>query len=124
MINTAPFASSKKPDEPVASRDRTSTAKVLTTRAVGATFLVLSVLALTGSVMVLIFASPVVVLFSPILVPVGIVLFLAASGLIFSGGCGVAGITALSWLYRYASDYLAAKRRAQAYGASFAQIGL
>ena len=122
--NTMPFASSQKPNEPLASRDQTSTAKVLTTGAVGATFLVLSGLTLTGTVMVLIFTSPVVVLFSPILVPVGIVLFLAACGFVFSGGCAVAAVTALSWLFRYASDHLAAKRRAHAYGGSFVQIGL
>ncbi|KAK9983073.1 hypothetical protein SO802_032598 [Lithocarpus litseifolius] len=34
-------------------------------------------------------------------VPAGIVIFLVATGFIFSGGCGVAAITALSWLYSY-----------------------
>ncbi|PRQ27581.1 putative oleosin [Rosa chinensis] len=125
MINIRPFASSQKPNESVASRDRTSTAKVLTTGAIGATFLVLAGLTLTGTVMTLILASPVIVLFSPVLVPAGIVLFLAASGLDFSGGCGMVAIMALSWLIKYASDYLAAKKRADAYGGSnFMQIGL
>ena len=75
--------------------------KFLTAVTIGATLLFLSGLTLTGTVIALITATPVLVLFSPILVPAGIVIFLAATGFIFSGGCGVAAITALSWLYNY-----------------------
>ncbi|KAH1067431.1 hypothetical protein J1N35_032418 [Gossypium stocksii] len=46
-------------------------------------------------------ATPVMVLFSPVLVPSAIVIFLVITGFLFSGGCGVAAITALSWIYNY-----------------------
>lgn len=49
----------------------------------------------------MILATPLLVLFCPILVPAGIVLFLVAAGLVVSGGCGVVAMTALSWIYNY-----------------------
>ncbi|XWS26371.1 hypothetical protein CRYUN_Cryun26dG0026700 [Craigia yunnanensis] len=76
-------------------------AKFLTATTLGATLLFLSGLTLTGTVIALIMATPLMVLFSPILVPAGIVIFLVITGLLFSGGCGVAAITALSWIYNY-----------------------
>lgn len=75
--------------------------KFLTAATIGATLLFLSGLTLTGTVIALILATPVLVLFSPILVPAAIAVFLAAVGFLFSGGCGVAAITALSWIYGY-----------------------
>ncbi|KAK3213034.1 hypothetical protein Dsin_017740 [Dipteronia sinensis] len=77
------------------------TVKFLTATTIGATLLFLSALTLTGTVLALILATPVLVLFSPILVPAGIVLFLVFAGFCFSGGCGVAAITSLSWIYSY-----------------------
>ncbi|MBA0568271.1 hypothetical protein Golob_005775 [Gossypium lobatum] len=41
------------------------------------------------------------VIFSPVLVPAGITIFLVTTGFLFSGGCGVAALTALSWIYNY-----------------------
>ncbi|XP_022752211.1 oleosin 1-like [Durio zibethinus] len=76
-------------------------AKFLTATTLGATLLFLSGLTMTGRVIALIMATPLMVLFSPILVPTGIVIFLVITGLLFSGGCGVAAITALSWIYYY-----------------------
>ena len=76
-------------------------ARFLTATTLGATLLFLSGLTLTGTVIALIMATPLMVLFSPILVPAGIVIFLVITGLLFSGGCGVAAITALSWIYNY-----------------------
>merc|ERR1712096_144224 len=52
----------------------------LTAVTIGATLLFLSGLTLTGTVIALITATPVLVLFSPILVPAGIVIFLVATG--------------------------------------------
>ncbi|XP_057976473.1 oleosin G-like isoform X2 [Malania oleifera] len=78
------------------------TVKFLTATTIGATLLLLSGLTLTGTVMTLIVATPAFVLFSPILVPAGIVVLVAAAGLLFSGGCGVTG---MSWIY----DYVARK---------------
>ena len=76
-------------------------AKFLTATTLGATLLLLSGLTLTGTVIALIMATPLMVLFSPILVPAGLVIFLVITGLLFSGGCGVAAVTALSWIYNY-----------------------
>ncbi|WRX33313.1 Oleosin - like 6 [Theobroma cacao] len=76
-------------------------AKFLTATTLGATLLFLSGLTLTGTVMALIMATPLMVIFSPILVPAGVVIFLVITGFLFSGGCGVAAITALSWIYNY-----------------------
>ena len=77
------------------------TVKFLTATTIGATLLLLSGLTLTGTVLALIMATPVLVLFSPVLVPAGIALFLVIAGFLFSGGCGVAAITVLSWIYSY-----------------------
>lgn len=76
-------------------------ARFLTAAAIGVALLVLSGLTLTGTVISLVIATPVLVLFSPILVPAGIVIFLAIAGFLFSGGCGLAAVTALSWIYNY-----------------------
>ena len=54
-----------------------------------------------GSVIVLVILSPVLLFFSPILVPVGIVLFLCTAGITAAGGTGVATLSAAVWLYRY-----------------------
>ncbi|KAJ1376636.1 Oleosin [Sesbania bispinosa] len=79
------------------------TVKFITAATIGVTLLLLSGLILTGTVIGLIIATPLLVLFSPILVPAAIVLSLAAGGFLFSGGCGVAAIAALSWIYNYVS---------------------
>lgn len=76
-------------------------AKFFTATTLGATLLFLSGLTLTGTVIALIMATPVMVLFSPVLVPAGIVIFLVTAGFLFSGTCGVAAVTALSWIYNY-----------------------
>ncbi|KAI9106750.1 hypothetical protein K1719_022278 [Acacia pycnantha] len=75
--------------------------KFVTAATIGITLLLLSALTLTGTVIALIVATPLLVLFSPILVPAGIAVFLAASGFVFSGSCGIAAIAALSWIYNY-----------------------
>ncbi|GMQ03552.1 hypothetical protein CsSME_00049310 [Camellia sinensis var. sinensis] len=80
---------------------------LLTTSAIGAALLFLSGLTLTGTVISLVIATPVLILFSPILFPTGIIIFLATAGFLFSGSCGVAAAAALAWLY----NYIAGKRR-------------
>lgn len=79
------------------------TIKFLTAATIGVSLLLLSGLILTGTVIGLVIATPLLVLFSPILVPAALVLFLAASGFLFSGGCGVAAVAALAWIYNYVS---------------------
>lgn len=75
--------------------------KFLTATTIGALLSILAGMTLTGTVMALIMATPLLALFSPVLVPAGIAIFLGFSGFVFSGGCGVAGILALSWIYNY-----------------------
>lgn len=75
--------------------------RFLTAAAIGATLLFLSGLTLTGTVISLVIATPVLVLFSPVLIPAGILTVLAMAGFLFSGGCCVAALMALSWMYNY-----------------------
>ncbi|KAF3446713.1 hypothetical protein FNV43_RR11893 [Rhamnella rubrinervis] len=90
---------SQMPFEPAPSTRQT--VKFLTATTIGTVLLILSGLTLTGTVIALILATPLLVLFSPILVPAGITIFLAITGFVFSGGCGVAAILSLSWIYNY-----------------------
>ena len=53
------------------------------------------------SAIVLTLLAPVLLFFSPILVPVGIVLFLCTAGIVTAGGTGLAALLASLWLYRY-----------------------
>ena len=50
-----------------------------------------------GAAIALTLLAPILLFFSPILVPVGIVLFLCTAGIVTAGSTGVA----ISWLYRY-----------------------
>ncbi|CAF2281142.1 hypothetical protein BRARA_D01570 [Brassica rapa] len=77
------------------------TVRFLTAATIGMSLLVLSGLTLTGTVIGLVVATPLMVLFSPVLVPAVITMCLLTAGFLFSGGCGVAAATALSWIYRY-----------------------
>ena len=54
-----------------------------------------------GSGIVLTLLSPILLFFSPVLVPAGIVLFLCTAGIVTAGGAGLATLSAVSWLYRY-----------------------
>ncbi|TYI71957.1 hypothetical protein E1A91_D07G025700v1 [Gossypium mustelinum] len=77
------------------------TAKFLTATTLGAMFLFLSGLTFTGTVIALVMATPLMVLFSPVVVPAGLAILLVTTRFLFSGGCGVAVITALSWVHNY-----------------------
>ncbi|KAI5083710.1 hypothetical protein GOP47_0003453, partial [Adiantum capillus-veneris] len=55
----------------------------------------------TITVISLIVLTPVFIFFSPILVPLGFVLFLCAAGLLTAGGAALATVTAISWVYKY-----------------------
>lgn len=86
--------------DPAAGRTR-NTVRFLTAAGIGTSLLVMSGLLLTGTVIALVMATPVLVIFSPILVPVGIVALLTVAGLVVSGGFGVAAVSALAWIYNY-----------------------
>ncbi|MBA0731946.1 hypothetical protein Gogos_016065 [Gossypium gossypioides] len=53
------------------------------------------------TVIALVMATPLMVLFSPVVVPAGLAILLVTTRFLFSGGCGVAVITALSWVHNY-----------------------
>ncbi|CAN6235811.1 unnamed protein product [Urochloa humidicola] len=67
----------------------------------GGSMLVLSGLILAGTVIALTVATPVLVIFSPVLVPAAITLALMAAGFVTSGGLGVAALSVFSWMYKY-----------------------
>ena len=67
----------------------------------GGSFLILSGLILAATVIALTIATPLFVIFSPILVPAVITVALIFTGFLASGGFGVAALTVLSWIYRY-----------------------
>lgn len=75
--------------------------RLITATTFGAALLGLSAVILTGTVVSLILATPVLVIFSPILVPAAALLFLITVGFLFSGGCVAAAIASLRWTYNY-----------------------
>ncbi|PIN06567.1 hypothetical protein CDL12_20879 [Handroanthus impetiginosus] len=75
--------------------------KAATATAAGSSLLVLSGLTLAGTIIALTMATPLLVIFSPVLVPGAITVFLVVSGFVTSGGFGVAAISVLSWIYQY-----------------------
>ncbi|KAF5805592.1 putative oleosin [Helianthus annuus] len=77
--------------------------KAATAATAGGSLLVLSGLILAGTVIALTIATPLLVIFSPVLVPAVITVFLIVTGFLTSGGFGVAAVTVLSWIYRYAT---------------------
>ncbi|KAG7966287.1 hypothetical protein I3843_08G042900 [Carya illinoinensis] len=75
--------------------------KAATAATAGGSLLVLSCLILAGTVIALTVATPLFVIFSPVLVPAVIAAALIILGFLASGGFGVAAVTVLSWIYRY-----------------------
>ncbi|GAV79479.1 Oleosin domain-containing protein [Cephalotus follicularis] len=75
--------------------------KAATAATAGGSLLILSGLTLAGTVIALTIATPLLVIFSPVLVPAVITVALLVMGFLASGGFGVAAITVLSWIYRY-----------------------
>ncbi|CAA7038958.1 unnamed protein product [Microthlaspi erraticum] len=78
-------------------------AKAATAVTAGGSLLVLSSLTLVGTVIALTVATPLLVIFSPILVPALITVALIVTGFLSSGGFGIAAITVFSWMYKYAT---------------------
>lgn len=78
-----------------------STAKFITATLLGGSSLVLSGLTLTGTVLGLAVATPLFVLFSPVLVPALITVVMIITGFMLSGGSGTAAIMGFTWLYNY-----------------------
>ncbi|XP_057475239.1 oleosin Cor a 13-like [Actinidia eriantha] len=75
--------------------------KAATAVTAGGSLLMLSGLTLACTVIALAIATPLLVIFSPVLVPATITVCLLMSGFLASGGFGVAAVTVLSRIYRY-----------------------
>lgn len=76
--------------------------KASTAIALSGSLQVLSGLTLTGTVIALVLVTPLLVLFSPVLVPAAITLFLLFAGFVTSISLGSAGAFVLYWMYSYA----------------------
>ncbi|VFQ78888.1 unnamed protein product [Cuscuta campestris] len=74
---------------------------ILTLLVSGGILLLLTGLTLTATVLGLIFFAPLIIISSPVWVPVGAVLFVAVAGFLSACGFGVAAAVMASWLYRY-----------------------
>ncbi|XP_058181631.1 oleosin 1-like [Rhododendron vialii] len=75
--------------------------KAATAVTAGGSLLVLSGLTSAGTVVALALATPLLVIFSPVLVPAAITVCLLLTGFVASGGFGAAGLTVFMWMYRY-----------------------
>ncbi|KAM0934247.1 putative oleosin [Dioscorea sansibarensis] len=75
--------------------------KAATAVATGGSTLMLCGLTLVGTVILLTVATPLIVIFSPVLIPAVITVCLIFSGFLASGGFGVTGAFVLYWMYRY-----------------------
>lgn len=85
--------------------------KVASAVTAGGSLLLLSGLTLAGTVIALTIATPLLVIFSPVLVPALIAAALLFTGFAASGGFGVAAITALSWIYRFFYKFFFFKKK-------------
>lgn len=78
-----------------------SVSKAVTAGTIGGSMLLLSGLTLAGTVIALVVATPLLVIFSPVLVPAAIAVTLLVLGFASSGGFGLAALSVLAWMYRY-----------------------
>lgn len=65
---------------------------------IGASLLFLAGVTLTGTVVGLAVSTPLMVIFSPVLVPAALVIGLAVTGFLTSGAFGITALSALTWL--------------------------
>ncbi|GMJ04272.1 hypothetical protein HRI_004096400 [Hibiscus trionum] len=72
---------------------------LLTLLPIGGTLLALAGLTLTGTVIGLTVATPLFVIFSPVLVPAAIAITMAVAGFLASGAFGVTGLSSLSYVF-------------------------
>ncbi|RWR73575.1 oleosin 1 [Cinnamomum micranthum f. kanehirae] len=79
------------------------TLKFVTAATLGATLLVLSGMALTATVVLLVVATPLLISCGPVLVLAAIVMLLVAAVFLSAGGFVVATLSVLAWIYSYAT---------------------
>ncbi|KAI3454446.1 hypothetical protein Pfo_011109 [Paulownia fortunei] len=85
-------------------RQGSSTSQVLavvTLFPVGGILLCLAGIILTGTLIGLAVATPLFVIFSPILVPAALTIALAVTGFLTSGAFGITALSSISWLLNY-----------------------
>ncbi|KAK1281070.1 Oleosin 5 [Acorus gramineus] len=68
---------------------------------IGGILLTLSGLTLTATVIGLAIATPLFVIFSPVIIPAAIVIGLAVTGFLASGAFGLTALSSLSWILNY-----------------------
>ncbi|CAH8258923.1 unnamed protein product [Arabidopsis lyrata] len=68
---------------------------------VGGTLLTIAGLTLAGSVIGLMLAFPLFLIFSPVIVPAAFVIGLAMTGFLASGAIGLTGLSSMSWVLNY-----------------------
>lgn len=78
-------------------------AKTTTAVTLGGSMVVLSGLTLAVTIIGLVLATPLLVIFSPVLVPASIGVFLLLVGFFTAGVLGSTGTFVLTWMYRYAT---------------------
>ncbi|KAL2472517.1 Oleosin 18.5 kDa [Abeliophyllum distichum] len=78
-------------------------AKTTTAVTLGGLLMVLSGLTLAATVIGLVLATPLLVIFSPVLVPAAITLIVIFAGFLASGGLGATATFVFYWMYRYAT---------------------
>ncbi|KAK7292114.1 hypothetical protein RIF29_07820 [Crotalaria pallida] len=83
------------------SPNSTQLAGLLTLMVTGAILLLLTGLTVAGTVLALIFFSPLIIVSSPIWVPAGTLLFLTVAAFLSMIGFGVVAVAVVSWMYRY-----------------------
>ncbi|XP_055827960.1 oleosin H2-like [Solanum dulcamara] len=74
---------------------------VVTLFPVGGALLCLAGLTLVGTLIGLAVATPVFLLFSPVLVPAALTIALAVTGILTSGAFGITALSSLSWMINY-----------------------
>ncbi|MCD7465105.1 hypothetical protein HAX54_000559 [Datura stramonium] len=80
---------------------KTQVLAVVTLFPVGGALLCLAGLTLVGTLIGLAVATPVFLLFSPVLVPAALTIGLAVTGFLTSGAFGITALSSLSWMINY-----------------------
>nr|XP_043613406.1 oleosin L-like [Erigeron canadensis] len=78
-------------------------AKATTAVTLGGSLIVLSGFTMAATVMGLVMLTPLLVIFSPVLVPAVLTVFMLVSGFMVSGWLGATSMYVFYWLYRYVS---------------------
>ena len=74
---------------------------VVTLLPIGGFLLILAGITFVGTLIGLAVSTPLLVIFSPVLIPAAIVIGLAVAGFLTSGAFGITGLSSLSWIANY-----------------------